>query len=126
MKTSLKENLKNYITSYKPREEIRAFGNSLNRDSSTSDRKLRELTNEGIIKPIFKGKYIIGYEPVALINAHKPHAERTDWKIGKVKQACIKLKEYEQKHNETVKPLYVTKEEQRAIEEAESKQGVLI
>jgi len=61
MKTSLKENLKNYITSYKPREELRNFFNKY--DSATVDRKLRELTNEGIIKPIFKGKYIIGYEP---------------------------------------------------------------
>ncbi len=39
------------------------------------------------------------------INAHKPHSG--------------------QKHNETIKPLYVTKEEERALELLESKQEKL-
>ncbi len=112
MKTSLKENLKNYITSYKPREELRNFGEYLGFDAENTGRQLRHLTREGKIKRVWKGKYIIGYEPVAtpsILSLKTP-----------------KMGDTELKWNETIKPLYVTKEEQKAIGEAESKQGVLI
>ena len=101
MKISLKKRLEDYITSYKPREELRAFGNSLNRDSSTSDRKLRELTNEGVIKPIFKGKYIIGYEPNnTKLSPKQPSSE--------------------------VLPNYMVKARSEELKRAESNQGTLI
>ena len=99
MKTSLKENLKNYITSYKSREELRNFFNKY--DSATVDRKLRELTNEGVIKPIFKGKYIIGYEPNnTKLSPKQPSSE--------------------------VLPNYMVKARSEELKRAESKQGTLI
>jgi len=101
MKISLKKRLEDYITSYKPREELRNFGNSLNFDLATSDRKLRELTNEGIIKPIFKGKYIIGYEPNnTKLSPKQPSSE--------------------------VLPNYMVKARSEELKRAESNQGTLI
>ena len=61
---SLKERLKNYITEYFTRQELRDYGEYLGYDVSNTDRQLRALTEEKRIKPIFKGKYIIGYEPI--------------------------------------------------------------
>jgi len=106
MKTSLKENLKNYITSYKPREELRAYGEYLNFDAENTGRQLRHLTREGKIKRVWKGKYIIGYEPKA--NSIKFNE----------KQATTSFK--------GAIPNYLAKQHNEELKREESKQGVLI
>jgi len=106
MKTSLKENLKNYITSYKPRAELRAYGNSLKFDLATSDRKLRELTNEGKIKPTFKERYIIGYEP----RVYSPELSHTS-PVGALSG---------------VEPIYITKRREEVARRANNPQKQLL
>jgi len=106
MKTSLKQNLQNYITSYKPREELRNFYKD---DSASVDRQLRKLTEEGAIKRIFKGKYIIGYEPV--IDSAKKSQE---------------IAEFRAYWNKTVKPLYEVKKDKEELKRENNKQMNLL
>ena len=63
---SLKELLKNKIFAegQASRDSLRVYGRQNNFDIDTVGRKLRELTEEKIIQPIFKGNYIIGYNRI--------------------------------------------------------------
>jgi len=58
MKIKLEEKLKDYLNERKQaaRDELRAFGKTLTCDSSTTDRKIRHLTEIGFIEPIVGSK----------------------------------------------------------------------
>ena len=60
---SLKILLKNKIEADEriTRDDLRLYTDNLNFDMATGDRKLRELTEEKIIQPIFKKNYIVAY-----------------------------------------------------------------
>ena len=101
MKISLKKRLEDYITSYKPREELRNYGEYLGFDAENTGRQLRHLTREGKIKRVWKGKYIIGYEPNnTKLSPKQPSSE--------------------------VLPNYMVKYRSEELKRAESNQGTLI
>ena len=73
---------------------------TLGRDVSTTDRKLRELTNEGKIEPIIKKGFIVAY------------------KVVEVKNPAIKKTHTSPvADSSTVEPIYITKQRERALEE---------
>ena len=43
------------------RDDLREMMTQSHYDIATTDRKLRELTHEGIILPVYRDNYIIGY-----------------------------------------------------------------
>lgn len=49
--------------SYCSRNQLRNFGTEWGYDIANTDRQLRKLTQEGLVKPVYRDKFIIGYVP---------------------------------------------------------------
>jgi len=98
---------KEILSGTKSRDNLRSLCKlELNRDISTTDRKLRELTNEGKIKPTFKERYIIGYEP----RVYSPELSHTS-PVGALRG---------------VEPIYITKRREEVERRANNPQKQLL